>query len=750
MSKRHKAKLSPTVALAVFLCLSQPVQAQDSAAEPQGGLEDIVVTADRTGTEAVQVGSFRGARQLDVPLTIAVVPKDLIEAQQGTTLLEALKNTAGVSVSQISSLVYSNLAIRGIDVENRGNYRLDGALPIVNLVGLPLENKERVEALKGASALYYGFTSPSGIVNLLMERPTRDQQIELKIFGNHFGQVGGAVDYGNSWGAGLFGVRLNAVYSRIDAGIDFADGKRSLLSGSFDFKPTDTLTFTVDAERIYTKAGEVGIYRYATKPLATVGTPYPQGILPSFQRNSLNFGPGDWGYTEGAETNGLVSARWKFHPSWELTASAGFSDFSRDRHFSYVDIGRPLGNNNYTLTVALSPRDRYLNKNYRLELAGVIDLGIVKNNVLIGISENIRDRDNPTAVNSTFTQNIVNPQQFAEVAFALPNYGTNNSRNTRIDDLGIYLFDRMSIGEWVDLLGGLRFSKYRESIRFGDTTSFKDDPISYSLGAVVKPTKWLSAYGTYIEGLETTPAAPNTAANAGQQLPASNSKQYEAGLKFEPRKGVLIQGAYFKIDRDATYVNGANVYVKDGKQTYKGVELSATGEISDSLSVYATALFLDAKYTEGAPTVLSVNAAGVPLYNNGGASCTTVVPTANADNLRCQTTTIVGNRVDNAPKNTVSLAAEYRFQSFLPGLSVNGAIFHVGSRAINAANLVFVPSYTTFNLGMGYKTEFGGAETNFRLNWDNVGNKRFWATAGADFFAQGQPSVLKLSVTTGF
>jgi outer membrane receptor protein involved in Fe transport len=43
---------------------------------------------------------------------------------------------------------------------------------VINLVDLPLENKARVEVLKGVGALYYGFAPPSGIVNLVTKRPT--------------------------------------------------------------------------------------------------------------------------------------------------------------------------------------------------------------------------------------------------------------------------------------------------------------------------------------------------------------------------------------------------------------------------------------------------------------------------------------------------------------------------------------------------------------------------------------------------
>ena len=198
------------------------------------------IAADSYSADLVQAGSFRGARQLDTPLTVNVIPDALIQSQQAQSLLDALRNTAGVSPSQVTTTVYSNIAIRGINVENRGNYRLNGILPIVNLIDLPLEDKDRVEALKGASALYYGFTTPAGIINLTMKRPTPDPYVAATLFGNEYGAVGGHVDASDTWG--LFGARVNAVYGSVDSGIDNTRGHRSLLAAAFDFKPTDSVT----------------------------------------------------------------------------------------------------------------------------------------------------------------------------------------------------------------------------------------------------------------------------------------------------------------------------------------------------------------------------------------------------------------------------------------------------------------------------------------------------------------------------
>ncbi|MFC3053207.1 TonB-dependent siderophore receptor [Kordiimonas pumila] len=724
-----------------------------SAQNNEGGLEleEITVTAERSGfgTDVVQAGSFRGARVMDTPLTVSVISRDMIETQQAEGLLDALKNTAGVTSAQIATTTYSNLAIRGIDVENRGNYRLNGALPIINLIDLPLEDKVRVEALKGASALYYGFSAPSGIINLVMKRPTEEQYMAAKVSGSSRGAFTGHLDYGNTWGDGVFGARVNLVYGRVDSGIDNTSGKRFLASGAFDFKPTDNLTFSLDAERIYKTAGEPGVYRLTTKPQPTVDDPTPQVELPVFRDPTLNFGPGDWADYISGETNVLLAAKWKINPAWELSASAGTSRHSRDRNFNYIDFGNPLPDDMYNLNVGKAAGARHVNKNIRTELAGTFETGIVVHNVLFGAGQNVRDRYNSSTVNNAapdspctsrgtlfYQQSLTNPVEFPSVPFCAPNYGTNNSRNSKINDIGYYVFDRISFGEIVDVLAGARRSDYTESALQTGEVKFSTKVWSFSGGLVVKPTDWVSVYGTYIEGLETTAGAPLTANNAGEDLPPTDSTQYELGVKIQPHKGLLFQAAYFDIKRGSAYVNAANFYVLDGSERYRGGEISLSGEVTDQLSIYASALLLKAKYDEGADTVFLTNSDGSPLLG--------------ADGSQRINTTLVGNRVENTPKVTLSVAADYKLEDLVPGLSVNGAVYHVGNRALNPSNNVLVPSYTTFDLGAAYTAEVGSRQTVFRINWVNVGNTRYWASTGGDLLAQAAPSTIKFSVGTEF
>ena len=137
-----------SVALAALsVALARPAIAQSptSAASDDPALQEIIVTADRAGSGAslVQVGTFRNSRIIDVPLTVNVVPQEVLRAQAVGGIYDALRNTAGVSRSQLNGSTYDNVAVRGILVENRTSYRLNGSLPTINLVDLPLENKDR-------------------------------------------------------------------------------------------------------------------------------------------------------------------------------------------------------------------------------------------------------------------------------------------------------------------------------------------------------------------------------------------------------------------------------------------------------------------------------------------------------------------------------------------------------------------------------------------------------------------------------
>src|SRR3546814_926713 len=126
--------------------------------DEQGRYGEIVVTGDRAnrfGTDTVQSGSFRNAKILDVPLTISVIPSEVLKSQQAVDLIDAVRNTAGVSTTGTGPVAYNNLTVRGIAVDTQTNFRLDGALNMLSATAFPPANKTRAEVLTGASAPFF-------------------------------------------------------------------------------------------------------------------------------------------------------------------------------------------------------------------------------------------------------------------------------------------------------------------------------------------------------------------------------------------------------------------------------------------------------------------------------------------------------------------------------------------------------------------------------------------------------------------
>lgn len=667
----------------------------------QAALEEIIVTADRKnsfGAQYVQAGSFRGARQIDTPLSVSVLPRDILEAQQATQLYDALRNTAGVTYGQIGGAIYSNMAIRGIVVENRGNYRLNGGLPIVNLIDMPLEDKERVEVLKGVSALYYGFTSPSGIVNLTMKRPV-DEVNDFTVFGNNHGSIGGHADIGRKFFDGKLGVRLNFVEADLDVGIDRTKGDRSLQSAAVDFDPVDTIKIRLDAERITKKISEPNFYLV---PAAVNGVV----TLPPIPNPKKNLGD-VWMYNDAYEVNLLAHIEWKFLPNWQVMAEAGTSHTNRTRfspQFQNYNLATGAGQLNLTLTNGNLNR----NINYRSEIAGAFDTGPISHEISFGFTRNVREAfvtSNPTV---NLAQNLYNPTPLTPVP--LPDRVVPNP--TKIDDRGYYLFDRLKYQEWLQLLIGVRRTIYSNTSR---TTRYSTTANSPALGVVVKPAgSWLSLYGTYIEGLEEGGIAPATARNPGVVLPPGTTKQWEVGVKAEPLEKLLLTLGYFDIDRPSSFVDPVtNFFVQDGRSSYKGVEASATGEINEQWSIYATTMYLETKQEKA----------------------------ANA--------TLIGKRTENAPRLTVSVFGEYR-TPWVPGLSLSAGLYHVASRAVNQTNTAFVGGFTTFDAGARYNVDLRGVPTTFRLSVENVFDKHYWASTGSSLLAANLPMTAKFSMTARF
>jgi iron complex outermembrane receptor protein len=663
-------------------------------------LQQVTVTGDSRGSYSsrlVQVGAFRDLDPLDVPLTNNVVTREVLDAQGTNTLFGALRNTAGVTRSQLTGSTYDNISIRGLLVENRGNYRLNGFLPVVNLISIPLENKERVEVLKGASSLYYGFVPPSGIVNFVAKRAGSTPVTSVATSIND-GAADIHADIGRRFGVDdSMGVRINAVAGKEDIGIERFSGDRGLFSIAYDWRVSPTIGVKADLEH----------YRKDVSEQAAIQVPQIAGraVVPRLPDNRTN-AAGEWQRYDAEATNALLRGDVSLAADWTLTLETGYAMSKRDRRYSffrYSDLATGEG----TLNIFFANGQRYENTSHRADLNGRFTTAGLVHELTVGGMYNRRESyGGASAPTATQSQNIHAPRPVPERNPVIATRGSS----TDIVDKGIYIFDRLLFNKQWHTMVGLRYSDYTSTniTASGVRSPYSTTDVSPSVSVIYKPLENVSVYASYLEGLEETGTAGTTHANAGEALSPAVNKQRELGIKWRTATGALLQGALFDIRRPQTTVDASNRFVVGGNSEYRGLELSASGELSRDWSVIASALLLDA----------------------------TITRSSNARE--------VGRIPENTPRRTFSLFGEYRIAQ-VPGWSINAGAYHVGKRPVNNANDAFVGSYTLYSIGTRYRTKFAGHDVTLQANVENATNRDYWATAGNNLLGAGSPRTLRLA-----
>ncbi|HZF78637.1 MAG TPA: TonB-dependent receptor plug domain-containing protein, partial [Rubrivivax sp.] len=150
-----------------------------------------------------------------------------VSAMSGLTRLDA-----SVADAYNAEGYWSYLAVRGFTLDNRFNYRRDG-LPVNAETAVALDNKERLELLKGTSGIQAGTSSPGGLVNLVVKRPQGSQRSVTVAFKEE-GSVLAAVDVGERFGS--VGLRFNAAFQELNPTVRNTRGRRSLLALAADFQ----------------------------------------------------------------------------------------------------------------------------------------------------------------------------------------------------------------------------------------------------------------------------------------------------------------------------------------------------------------------------------------------------------------------------------------------------------------------------------------------------------------------------------
>ncbi|MFH0133758.1 TonB-dependent siderophore receptor [Variovorax sp. VaC1] len=666
-------------------------------------LAPVIVSAQRErlyDVQDVNAGAL-GIRSLqDLPFAVGSYTVDTIEAQRARTALDVLRNDPSVTpTSGFSS--FDGVAVRGFSANSFNNVRRDGLLANV-YSDVPLENKERVDVLKGLSGFLYGVGEPSGIVNYVVKRPTRERFASVTAEVRSYGGRYAAVDAGGPLDAnGTVGYRFNAATEKVGDFTHFGDLKRDFLSGAVDIKINRDALLQLD-------------FDWQRKSLAASGMIGPRSdgtVLAASRFNPRTLVGQPWGQYKTDAWNIGARLDYALNSNWDLTAQLGFSRTKRNALFFNASQIAPNGD-------VLKGNTRYEAEPYPTAAGQVFATGRFKTGTLghetvIGYSYS--SLQSPDGDYQRF------PQLIGNVFRPLPYLQPYLADNTHLPastarQSSVFVSDTISFTPQWQLLVGARHISYSSDIgsKYDGTPKYTTRVTVPTLSVMFKPSERTTFYATYGEGFEQGAYAPSYAENALQKLGPIKSRQYEIGVKSRVLDGLMVTAAAFDMDKPLQAVTPSdNIFRQQGRQRHRGVEFTANGEITPQLSGIAGVSWLDAEQRETGDAALE------------------------------------GRRPSNVARFQANLFLDYRLTS-VPGLSFNTGIYHVGNRPLDRANTMIVPAFTRWDLGAAYVTKVLGKASVVRLSIENVTNRRYWSSVNYGGVTQGNPRIVRLAMTTNF
>lgn len=520
------------------------------------------------------------AELADVPQSISIVTRDLIESRQAFEVTDVVRHVAGVDY--VDGFGGPPLfRIRGFNV---GNGLTDG-MPngVARIEDLPpLIGIERVEVLKGPETIL-GESSVDnnfgGTVNIVMKRPQAEPVRQLTFSsGNHDGTRLGVDLAGTFDEQDQLTYRLVAAGNRAGRSAQGYNGQRSTyLAPSLGWRG-DTTQGLFGLEYIDNRV-----------PVADHTVLLGHSLAESSPFNTLLGNPDDHArYRTGRV---FYMAEQALGERWSLRSRGQYvSQRSNGKAWSFDDTQR-LG-----LTNASASTYRYADTFYTLqnELAANFDQGTLVHDVLLGI-DYARTHAGQDADASVMTlRGIVNFELLpgnALLSAGNQDLGVVQSRplgGSWSTHTGVFVQDQLSIGEAWNVLATLRHATYALTNQAMPWTLHQSKWVP-RLGVVYKITPDVSVYASSNAGFQVNALLGED----GSPLPPSMSHQIEAGTRlnlFDRRARLSAAWYRIKLDHSINRVSleSPHFAVPGPGQTNSGVELEFEGQILPGLDVAAS------------------------------------------------------------------------------------------------------------------------------------------------------------------
>jgi iron complex outermembrane receptor protein len=553
-----------------------------------------------------------------------------------------------------------------------------------------LSGVEKIEFLKGGSAILFGNVSPGGLMNIVTKKPKFEKGGEISFRTGSYDFYKPSIDiYGNLANSKTSAYRLNSSYEKSRSFRDQVSGERVYFNPSLLIKTSPKSELLLEGDYLHdnrTADFGIGSINYT---------------IPDVSRSS--FIGVDWGYNKATQTTATATFTHHFSDNWQARVMYSYQNYQQDL------FSAARANTNGQMVSTNGTWIRGLQKSASIENYNVAEVNIngnfhtwnVKHQLTFG-ADNDRYETEATAFNTTlYNNNLNNPSLKNKNIYDTINIFSPTQNRHDIPDLtaaritttpivryGFYAQDLISVTNQLKLLAGLRYSSQENRTSTVDTVGksrgyiagYTSNALSPKIGLVYQPMKYMSIFASYTNNF-----SPNNGTDINNiPLKPSIIDQYELGMKNDLWRGLVsvnLTGYIIVNDNFAQSVVPAppsNPTARElaGEVTSKGVEVDIMTKPIHGFSFIAGYSYNDSRYTES--NVFKEN-----------------------------------DRLRYTPANTANASLYYEFNesSVLSRLNLGLGAYYVGERVAGRnttpANptyaLMEVPDYALLDFSMGYQ-----------------------------------------------
>jgi len=540
------------------------------------------------------IGKFSQAAR-DVPQSLTIINRNLIEDRNATSLKEALRNVAGLTFNAgEGGRIGDNITIRGFGASS--DLYLDGMRDNAQY-NRDTFNMEKIEVLRGAASMTFGRGSTGGVVNQVAKEPELDRNSVISLTGGTQSYARETADLNQNIGDNS-ALRINLMKTNSQSNRDVVK------HDSLGFAPS--LKFGIGTENELLLA--YSHLKYDDIPDLGIPIPTVDSAKPIAVSNDSFYGFANADYQK--DSADIFTAKYvhKFDSDNQLTLLARDSHVKRDLRASAPS---------YNLTTGLVNRNRQargavedtatLQANYTSKF----EFFSMKHELLAGV-EYLKERASRWSYFAQPSNPATTP--FNPDNYNLPNgYGATYQRINPIhfsdSNTGLYMQDLLEfIPNWKLLLGA-RYDDFKADYSSSTTSTGalvsyerRDRVFSYRSGLMYQPSKLSTYYASY--GTSFNPSGDLYAIEA---LTSENAKttdpeksiNMEIGAKLDFLNGDLsLRGALFRSEKTNernTDQTNTSVTLLSGKRHTDGVEFEATGKVTSRWEIFGGVALMKAK-----------------------------------------------------------------------------------------------------------------------------------------------------------